>query len=78
MALPRGIQHFSRFFQSFENDYVIIGGGAASVSLEDANLEFRVTKDIDVVLFTNGSKELRTNLATTVFQNLKIKTSLRS
>ncbi len=63
MALPRGIEHFSRFFQSFINDYVIIGGGAASVTLEDANLEFRVTKDIDVVLFTNGSKALNAKIS---------------
>ncbi len=33
MGLPRGLKHFSDFFNDFENDYVIIGGGAAAVSL---------------------------------------------
>jgi len=57
MPRPYGIEHFSKFFKEYENDYVIIGGGAASVLLEDEGLEFRSTKDIDVVLLTNSSKE---------------------
>ncbi len=58
MSLPRGLQHFSDFFKNFEENYVIIGGGAASAYLEDEGLEFRLTKDIDMVLLTNDSSNL--------------------
>ncbi|MBI2519771.1 MAG: hypothetical protein HYV97_05120 [Bdellovibrio sp.] len=67
MALPRGIKHFTDFFKNHENDYVIIGGGAASVTLEDEDLEFRVTKDIDMVLFTNNSTELNKKISEYIF-----------
>ncbi len=63
MALPRGLQHFSDFFKEFEDNYVIIGGGAAAAYLEDEGLEFRATKDIDMVLFTNDSNELNKKIS---------------
>lgn len=58
MAIPRGLDHFTDFLKDFEDDYVIVGGGAASVYLGDDSLDFRATKDIDVVLFTNNSIDL--------------------
>lgn len=67
MALPRGLKHFTDFFNDFSNDYVIIGGGAASACLDDEKLEFRVTKDIDMVLFTNNSPELNKKISEYVF-----------
>lgn len=67
MALPRGLKHFTDFFTDFSNDYVIIGGGAASACLDDEKLEFRVTKDIDMVLFTNTSPELNKKISEYVF-----------
>lgn len=63
MGLPRGLKHFSDYFKAFENDYVIIGGGAASAYLEDEGLEFRATKDIDMVLFTSNSTELNKKIS---------------
>ena len=62
MALPRGLEHFTEHFKDHENDYVIIGGGAAAAYLEDEGLEFRATQDIDMVLFTNNSKELNAKI----------------
>ncbi len=67
MGLPRGLRHFTAFFKEFENDYVIIGGGAASVCLEDEKLEFRATKDIDMVLFTNDFPEFNKKISEYVF-----------
>lgn len=58
MPIPRGLDHLTRFFKDFEDDYVIISGGAASVYLGDEGLDFRSTKDIDFVLFTNNSIKL--------------------
>ena len=62
MALPRGLEHFTDYFKDHEDDYVIIGGGAAAAYLEDEGLEFRATQDIDMVLFTNNSKELNAKI----------------
>ena len=55
MAKPNGIEHFSDFFRAHQKDYVIIGGSAASILLEDEGLGFRKTVDLDVVLLTNAS-----------------------
>jgi hypothetical protein len=41
----------------------VIGGGAAAMLLEEQNLEFRKTKDVDLVLLTNGSKELNSRIS---------------
>lgn len=63
MALPRGLEHFSEFFKDYEDSYVIIGGGAAAAYLDDEGLEFRATKDIDMVLFTNDSNDLNKKIS---------------
>lgn len=63
MALPRGLEHFSEFFKDFDDNYVIIGGGAAAAYLDDEGLEFRATKDIDMVLFTNDSNDLNKKIS---------------
>ena len=55
MSSVRGVKHFSEFFKDFENDYVIIGGVAASIIFEDNDLSFRATKDVDMVILTNNS-----------------------
>lgn len=50
MALPRGLKHFSDFFKNFENDYVIIGGTAASIFLEDAAITKMTDREIKQVI----------------------------
>lgn len=45
-----GLAKFKKHFQGYENQYVIIGGTACSLLMEDVELEFRSTKDIDIVL----------------------------
>lgn len=41
---------FQKAFEGFEDYYVIIGGTAASIILEDNSLESRTTKDYDIVI----------------------------
>ncbi|MDD3045788.1 MAG: hypothetical protein PHF33_10060 [Candidatus Delongbacteria bacterium] len=46
----KGIEVFRERLKSFKKDYVIIGGAACDVLMSDAGFNFRVTKDIDIVL----------------------------
>jgi hypothetical protein len=46
----RGLDLFRRFFAAHAHQYVLIGGTAATLAMEDAGLAFRATKDLDVVL----------------------------
>jgi hypothetical protein len=41
---------FQAWFNDFENQYVLIGGTAASIAMTEAGLSFRGTKDLDIVL----------------------------
>jgi hypothetical protein len=46
----RGLEIFQEWFEEFENQYVLIGGTAASITMAEAGLPFRGTKDLDIVL----------------------------
>lgn len=48
--MVRGLQLFREHFASYPNQYVLIGGTACSIIMENAGLEFRATKDLDIVL----------------------------
>lgn len=61
MARPHGFDHFCSYLTGLENLYVIIGGGAASILMEDEGLEFRATKDVDLVVLSR-SEELKTRI----------------
>lgn len=52
-----GFDHFTRYFAAQQNDFVIIGGIASRLILETAGLEGRPTRDIDLVILANPSKE---------------------
>jgi hypothetical protein len=46
----RGLEIFRKHFADYANQFVLIGGTAATLAMEDAGLEFRATKDLDIVL----------------------------
>jgi len=48
--MVRGLAVFQDWFKDFENHYVLIGGTAASITMREAGLSFRGTKDLDIVL----------------------------
>ena len=49
---------FREYFKGFEKNYIVIGGTACELLLQDVGFDFRVTKDLDMVLFVEGlSKE---------------------
>jgi len=46
----RGLPAFRAHFADFQNHYVLIGGSACDIQMEQAGLDFRATKDLDLVL----------------------------
>jgi len=48
--MVRGLDIFRAWFAGFSDQYVLIGGTAASLAMEEAGLAFRATKDLDIVL----------------------------
>ena len=52
--MVKGLDIFREFFAPYSRQYVLIGGTAASLAMEDAGLEFRSTKDLDIVLYVEA------------------------
>ena len=48
--MVKGLQIFQEFFQPFSKHYILIGGTACDVAFSEAGLDFRATKDLDIVL----------------------------
>jgi len=63
MSRPLGFDHFIGSLAGFEDQFVVIGGGAAAILMDEQNLEFRPTKDVDLVLLTNDSPELNAKIS---------------
>lgn len=52
--MVNGFTKFKERFQGYENQYVIIGGTACDLIMENEELPFRATKDIDIVLIVES------------------------
>lgn len=48
--MVRGIEKFREYFKDFPDNYVIIGGTACDIIIDDAGFTPRATKDIDIIL----------------------------
>jgi hypothetical protein len=48
--MVKGIKIFREYFGAFEENYIIIGGAACDIIIDDAGLEPRATKDIDIII----------------------------
>ena len=55
--MTSGIEEFSEHFKNYVDQYVVIGGMACDLLLNDAGLDFRVTKDLDMVLIVEAMTE---------------------
>ncbi len=49
--MVRGLDLFKEHFKDYTDSFVIIGGTACSLLLENVGLPYRVTKDIDIILY---------------------------
>jgi len=52
--MVRGIDSFREWFRGYEEQYTIIGGTACDLLMTDGGLDFRATKDIDLVLIVEA------------------------
>lgn len=48
--MVKGLDVFRAWFADYPGQYILIGGTAATLAMEEAGLDFRATKDLDVVL----------------------------
>lgn len=48
-----GLDKFKEFFREFNDKFVVIGGAACDVILEDSEIEPRATDDIDMILIVD-------------------------
>jgi hypothetical protein len=48
--MVKGLKRFKEYFELHKDKYVLIGGTACMIVMEDVGLEFRATKDLDIVL----------------------------
>ncbi len=53
-----GFESFREHFKGYEDCYVIIGGTACDILMGEANIEFRATKDVDLVMLIEHRFEL--------------------
>ena len=48
--MVKGLEKFREYFAGFEDNYVIIGGTACDIMLQDTDMRPRATDDIDMIL----------------------------
>lgn len=68
MVYPHGFEHFCTYLQGLEQHCVIIGGGAATILMSDDGLEFRSTKDVDLLIISR-SDELNSRICSYLKNN---------
>ena len=51
-----GLDTFKEKFAGFEDCYTIIGGAACDILMSEADYDFRLTKDIDMILILEDKK----------------------
>ncbi len=52
--MVRGLDLFIKHFKDYENNFVLIGGTACAILMEEAGADFRATKDLDIVLIAEA------------------------
>ena len=55
--MVEGIDSFKEKFRGFEDCYTVIGGAACDILMAEADIDFRLTKDIDMILIVEDKKE---------------------
>lgn len=48
--MVKGLERLKSYFEGYQENYIIIGGTACEIRLESRGIDFRATKDIDMLL----------------------------
>ncbi len=59
-----GLEHFGKYFSDFKEDFIIIGGVATVVQLQQLGFDARVTKDINMVIVSHPNSDFSQKLTT--------------
>jgi hypothetical protein len=57
--MVKGLDVFKKHFESFDSMFVVIGGTASTLVLEDGGLDFRATKDYRYRAVRGGSDAIQ-------------------
>ncbi len=49
--MVKGLDVFQKHFAGYTDQFILIGGTAATMAMEIAGLEFRATKDLDMAVY---------------------------
>lgn len=60
-----GLNRFRQHFAPYANHYVLIGGTACTIIMQESGLDFRATKDLNIVLYVEA---LNSNFASAFWQ----------
>lgn len=52
--MVKGITVFKKYFEEYPDNYIIIGGTACDILMEEAGFIARTTKDIDLILIVEA------------------------
>jgi len=52
--MVNGLERFRKHFAPYTDQYILIGGTACTVIMQEAGLDFRATKDLDIVLYSSS------------------------
>ena len=55
--MVKGLDLFLAHFRAFNDRFVLIGGTACDMAMTEAGLEFRATRDLDIVLWVEALDE---------------------
>ena len=58
--MVKGLDTFQKYFKDYEEQYVLIGGAACDILFESNEVNFRATRDLDMVLITRYIFETNT------------------
>ncbi|HSX38412.1 MAG TPA: hypothetical protein VLE95_06240 [Chlamydiales bacterium] len=48
--MVKGLDRFKEHFSAYSDSYLLIGGTACTLAMKEVGLDFRSTKDLDIVL----------------------------
>lgn len=52
--MVKGLEIFRKYFEEYENQYVLIGGAACDIVFKSNDASFRATRDLDMVLIVEA------------------------